>query len=553
MYAIPDDDEPGRQHANAVVQSLQGVAASVRVVSLPTGKGVSDWIAGGGTAEQLRELAAAASGYEPPAAQDTVLSDKATPSGDPDLTRQPFTDAGNGERLVAMHGDRLRYVAELKGWTAFDGRRWARDTTQEVKRLAIDTARATYRQCVDIENADIRRALEKHARQSEQARGIQSMLALASAAPGMTVSVIDFDSQPYVLNCTNGSLNLQYEQLHPHRRSDRLMKLCPHAYEPNAECPEFLQFLSRSMGDREGASAAQVEAAHVRMEFLQKAVGMSLTADVSEKIIFCLFGPTNSGKTTFLNTIRYALGDDYAGQVLIDSLMANSRQSDNNAKADLVDLLGKRFVTTSEAEGSQRLAEGRLKYLTQGAYSRIKAARKYENPIEFSASHTLWLDSNQRPEVWSTDDAVWERLKPVPFDFRVPVDELDRGLPPRLRSEAGGILAWAVQGCTRWLKEGLGEIPDVSKARDEWRSENDPLAEFIEDEAELKLGDREAFAWTIQIRTRYVKWADQNVGKKSKLSSKRFSERLKALGCRQGRRYDDSGRQHRTWEGVSLK
>ena len=110
-----------------------------------------------------------------------------------------------------------------------------------------------------------------------------------------------------------------------------------------------------------------------------------------------------------------------------------------------------------------------------------------------------------------------------------------------------------VQGCTRWLKEGLGEIPDVSEARDEWRLENDPLAEFIEDEAELKLGDSDAFAWMADVRTRYVKWADENVGKKSQLSPKRFSERLKALGCRQGRRYDDAGRQHRTWEGIVLK
>ena len=555
VLIVPDNDAPGRQHAQGVAQSLLGVAASVRIVSLPTAKDTSDWIAAGGTAEQLRELAAAASEYDPPAAhEDAVLSDKATPpSGDPDLTRQPFTDAGNAERLLAMHGDRLRYVTEWKGWTTYDGQRWARDTTQEVKRLAIDTARATYRQCVDIEDAEIRKALEKHARQSEQARGINNMLALAPALPGVTISAIDFDNQPLFLNCSNGTLDLQSGKLYPHRRSDQLMKLCPHVYDPSAQCPEFLRFLSQSMGDREGASAGQVEAAHVRVEFLRKATGMSLTADVSEKTVFCLFGPRDSGKTTFLNTIRCALGDDYAGQVLIDSLMANSRQSDNNAKADLVDLLGKRFVTTSEAEASQRLAEGRLKYLTQGAYSRIKAARKYENPIEFPATHKLWLDANERPEVWSTDDAVWERLKPVPFEFRIAVDEVDRGLARRLQSEAPGILAWAVQGCAQWLKDGLGEIPDVSKARDDWRSENNPLAEFIEDEAELKLGDREAFAWTTHIRTRYVKWADQNVGKKSQLSSKRFSERLKALGCRQGRRYDDSGRQHRTWEGVSLK
>ncbi len=65
VFVIPDADEPGRKHAESVAQNLQGVAASVRIVPLPS-KDVSDWIAAGGTAEQLRELTAAASDYIPP-------------------------------------------------------------------------------------------------------------------------------------------------------------------------------------------------------------------------------------------------------------------------------------------------------------------------------------------------------------------------------------------------------------------------------------------------------------------------------------------------------
>ena len=217
--------------------------------------------------------------------------------------------------------------------------------------------RVTYRQCVDIEDATLRKTLERHARQSEQARALRDTLALATSSSGMTISAMDFDRQPFLLNCTNGTLDLESGKLYPHRRSDRLMKLCPYVYDSSAQCPDFLRFLYQSMGDREGASDAQVEAAHVRVEFLQKAIGMSLTADVAEKAVFCLFGPTDAGKTTFLNVIRYGLGDDYAGQVLIESLMANARQSNNNSQADLVDLLGKRFVTTSEAEGEHRLSD----------------------------------------------------------------------------------------------------------------------------------------------------------------------------------------------------
>ena len=216
-----------------------------------------------------------------------------------------------------------------------------------------------------------------------------------------------------------------------------------------------------------------------------------------------------------------------------------------------MDLLGKRFVTTSEAESSHRLAEGKLKYLTQGAYSRIKGARKYENPIEFPATHKLWLDANERPQIRSTDDSVWKRLKPIPFDFRLNKDEIDKKLPKRLQAEAEGILAWAVQGCLRWLEEGLGEIPDVEEARRDWRTECDPLSDFVEDTCELKPDDPDAFAWASELRSKYEASCQEN-GEKP-LSGKFWAKRLRALGCREGKRYDEKSVQHRVWVGIRLE
>src|SRR5690606_4728186 len=66
---LPDNDEPGRQHAERVARSLYGVAASVRVLALPDlpEKGdVSDWLKNGGTAEELRAMIEAAPEWEPP-------------------------------------------------------------------------------------------------------------------------------------------------------------------------------------------------------------------------------------------------------------------------------------------------------------------------------------------------------------------------------------------------------------------------------------------------------------------------------------------------------
>lgn len=60
VVILPDNDEPGRRHAQQVFTSLKGVAKSVRTLALPglPPKGdVSDWIAAGGTKDQLIAMA----------------------------------------------------------------------------------------------------------------------------------------------------------------------------------------------------------------------------------------------------------------------------------------------------------------------------------------------------------------------------------------------------------------------------------------------------------------------------------------------------------------
>ncbi|OIP35119.1 MAG: hypothetical protein AUK27_05490 [Deltaproteobacteria bacterium CG2_30_66_27] len=59
VIVVPDADEPGRKHASQVFDALRGIAKDVKIVPLPgDGKDVSDWIAAGGTRDQLEKLAA---------------------------------------------------------------------------------------------------------------------------------------------------------------------------------------------------------------------------------------------------------------------------------------------------------------------------------------------------------------------------------------------------------------------------------------------------------------------------------------------------------------
>ncbi len=67
VIVLPDNDKPGRAHAEKIVAALRGYAASVRVLELPglPEKGdIIDWLAAGGTREQLDKLVAGVSAQQ---------------------------------------------------------------------------------------------------------------------------------------------------------------------------------------------------------------------------------------------------------------------------------------------------------------------------------------------------------------------------------------------------------------------------------------------------------------------------------------------------------
>lgn len=290
-----------------------------------------------------------------------------------------------------------------------------------------------------------------------------------------------------------------------------------------------------------GSEESKLRAARL-IDFLQKAFGYSLTGVTSEKAVFVLWGPGDNGKTTLLELFRWLL-NEYAVLLQIDTLMVRSREN-NNTQSDLADLRGARFVMTSETEEGQRLAEAKLKRITQGM-GKIKAVRKYENPIEFPETHKLWMDANHKPMVRGADNAIWNRLHLIPFAVTIPKGEQDHGLLDKIKAEAEGILAWVVYGAQRWCREGLGKPPEVTDAVSGWREESDPLRDFLGDRCSMQ---GECAVGT--FRAAYLKWCEDN-GEKP-IEATKFNQRLESLGCKQYRP-KVHGKQVRTWKGISLE
>ena len=383
--------------------------------------------------------------------------------GEADAGGRIETDCDNARRLIERHGPDLRYCPETNTWHEWMGGRW-QTSVGGVERRAIETARSLYEEAAKITEDSVRQRFLQHVRYSLSRKGLSNAIWVAQHQPEIVVLIDQLDSDPMALNVRNGTLDLKTGELRPHRREDLITRMAPVEYQADAKAPIFNKFLKRILPN-----------ILVRV-FVRRAFGYAITGHVSEKIVAILYGSGDNGKTTLLEIIRHVLGD-YAGQILINALMANRGEVSAAARSDLADLRGKRFVTSSESEAGQQLAEGQLKYLT--GMGRIKAKRMQKDHFEFDPTHQLFIDANQKPVIRGTDNAIWNRICPIHFPVSIPKHEQDKQLLDRLKAEAPGIMRWLVRGCLSWQQKGLSPPKEIRAALDDYRLEMDLIARFL--------------------------------------------------------------------------
>ena len=458
---VVDRDEKGEAHGKLVSEALAGHTAELKIIRLPglPPKGdLWDWIEAGGTRDKLRAIVDAAPAFAPlPISERPAISDgprnppaQRPKAAGPDLLVQLLNDTGNGDRLIAMHGQDLRYCPAFRKWLLWDGRRWAIDDGGAARRMAKRTMLEYLRQALDASDRDH----EKFAYESLESRRISNLLTMAECE--LVVTPDQLDTSPFLFNFRNGTLDLETAVMRPHLREEFVTKLVHYDYNPEAKCPVFMTFLARIMSNHVDASEPELDRAERMVKYIQRAFGYSLT------------GTTEEG---------------------------------------------------------QRLAQGKLKRITQGM-GKIKAVRKYENPIEFQETHKLWMDTNSKPIIRATEDrATFNRLHPIPFTITIGDKEIDNALPRKLLAEAEGILAWAVEGTREWRRIGLDRPPEVAAANDDWKTENDQLGRFV---AECCVTSDSFSTKARPLYECYREWAE-GAGE-SPISETLFGKRLKDRG-----------------------
>jgi putative DNA primase/helicase len=437
------------------------------------------------------------------------------------------TDLGNSERFIVRHGAEVRYCYALGKWFIWTGVRWEKDEGGKVHRLAKATVRNMYKEAAEAEDEGERKALAQHATRSEAEARIRAMLELAKSEE--TVSPEELDARPWFLNVQNGTVDLRSGMLRPHRQEDLITKLAPVEYDPEAEAPTWTAFLERVLPDEELRA------------FVQRAVGYSVTGDTSEQVMFINHGAGANGKSTSQEAIAAALGD-YAMRAPTEMLLAKRPGAIPN---DIARLKGARFVAASETEEGRRLAESLVKDLTGG--DTITARFMRGEFFDFKPTHKLWLSTNHKPEIRGTDNAIWRRIRLIPWTVTIPPGEQDKRLPIKLRNELPGILAWIVRGCLDWQRQGLQPPDEVRRATGRYRAEMDVLAAFIDEECILA---EHATATAKALYSAYKAWCEEN-GERPE-SQRRFGGRLKERGFQSGRMTTGARKGAVEWRGIGL-
>ncbi|MEW6658018.1 MAG: phage/plasmid primase, P4 family [Thermodesulfobacteriota bacterium] len=443
-----------------------------------------------------------------------------------------LTDWGNAERLVALHGQDLRYCYPWSRWLVWDGRRWATDEVGAVEQRAKDVVRSIYQEAAVAGDKKQREALAHHALASESEVKRKALVASARNEPGIPVLPEHLDQAPWLFNVLNGTLDLQSGDLIPHRRADLITKLAPVEYDPQAQCPAWWAFLEKIMNG-DGAM----------MEFLQKAAGYALTGDTREQCLFFLYGLGANGKTTFLETLQ-ALWGDYAKRTSTETFLVKKGNSIPN---DVAALRGARLVAAVEVESGRRLAEVLLKEMTGGDTMTARFLRA--EFFEFKPEFKIFLAANHKPVIRGTDNGIWRRIHLIPFTVQIPKDQQDKELPAKLRAELPGILNWAVEGCLQWQHEGLTPPPEVRMATNTYREEMDPLCGFIGECCVLTPG---AEAMAKDLYKAYTAWAEES-GEKQPMSQKEFGGRLKERGLTNSQETRGQNKGKSKWSGIGLR
>ena len=193
---------------------------------------------------------------------------------------------------------------------------------------------------------------------------------------------------------------------------------------------------------------------------------------------FILTGDKSNGKSTFLDVIKYMLGDENISALDLKELGDRFSTSMMFGKlANLGDDIGDDFLSGTQVATFKKIVTG----------NRIKAERKGQDPFEFNPYIKMLFSANDIPRMKDKTGAVLRRLVIIPFNATFSVTDPD--FDPYIKYKLVGqgsieyLIRVGIEGLRRVVQQNhFTKSERVDRELKEYEEENNPIAGFIEDQ-----------------------------------------------------------------------
>jgi putative DNA primase/helicase len=315
-----------------------------------------------------------------------------------------------------------------------------------------------------------------------------------------------------LINLKNGVFSFESSTLYPHKESYFFTTQLPFSYDVYAQCPKWQYYLMTTFVKPQ---SKQVDLELI--EFIQEAIGYSLTTDVSHHVTFWCYGTGRNGKGVLFHVLEQLSGPAFT-TLNIRMLRQNVYQ--------LAELPGKCIATCSESSATDNLVEdGTIKALVAG--DTIKARSPNRRPFDLHPTVKIWWSMNTLPAVADTSEGFWRRVQVVPFNRQFSEEEQIKDLKEQLDLELSGIFNWAMVGLRRLKNRGKFRAPrQVTESTEQYRRESNPVALFVEDNL-FSTKDETRFPLASAVYSAYKSWCLENTYRP--VSSRRFKREMETL------------------------
>ncbi len=273
-----------------------------------------------------------------------------------------------------------------------------------------------------------------------------------------------------LVNFKNGVLNMETNELSPHSPDTIFTNELPVEWNPSAECPKIMKFLSEVLHPDD-------------IPVIQEIVGYCLLRDYRFAKAVMLLGSGANGKSTLLNLIAALLGKRNVATPALQDLIYH-----RFAKAELY---GKLANIHADIPTHRLKYTGIFKMLT--GQDIIWAEKKHANPFEFENYAKLLYSANELPQTDDMSEAFWRRWIIIEFPNNFPDDDpqTDPDIIKKLTvpSELSGFLAWAFGGLVRLLENKKFTMTKTrEEIETEWITRTDSLRAFVMKHVEADAG-----------------------------------------------------------------